>query len=115
MSKKDSRQLQYIMFASYSLKLADSRLIIKNMRLITSLTIIKTGKHIGFYKTSEWQIVKSTESISASSKEIISYISKHKKTEFESLKIKLQEELRLLELSLCLSKDNAKRSSCVLY
>ena len=94
---KDSRQLQYIMFASYSLKLADPRLIIvmiKNMRLIINLTIIKKGKHIGFYKTSERQILKSTESSSAYSNEIISYISKHKKTEYESLKIKLQEELR---------------------
>lgn len=64
------------------------------MRLITSLAIIKTGKHIGFYKTSERQIVKSTESSSAYSNEVITYISKHKKTEYESLKIKLQEELR---------------------
>ena len=94
---KDSRQLQYIMFASYALKLADSNLIlvmIKHMELITSLTIIKTGKHIGFHRTKERQILKSTESSSPYQREIINYITKFKKTEFEAIKIKLLEGLR---------------------
>ncbi|GAA0762845.1 hypothetical protein [Psychroflexus lacisalsi] len=93
---KDSRQLQYIMLASYALKLADPSLIlvmIKNIELMTSLTIIKTGKHIGFYKTTERQILK-TRSSSPYQREIINYITKFKKTEFEDIKNKLLEGLR---------------------
>jgi len=80
---KDRRQLKYIMFASYALKLAEPRLIyilMVHIRLITSLAFIKTGKHIGFYKTIEKHVIESTKNISAFQNEIISYISKNRKT-----------------------------------
>jgi hypothetical protein len=94
---KDSRQLQYIMFASYTLKLAEPRLIyilMDHIRLFTSLTCIKTGKHIGFYKTIEKQVIESTQNSSAFQNEIISYISKNRKTEFKTIENKLLEMRR---------------------
>jgi hypothetical protein len=94
---KDSRQLQYILFASYALKLAEPSLIYvttNHIRLFTSLTCIKTGKHIGFYKTIEKQVIESTQNSSAFQNEIISYISKNRKTEFKAIKIKLLEMRR---------------------
>jgi hypothetical protein len=96
-ARKDSRQLQYIMFDSYSLKLAEPRLIyilMDHIRLFTSLTCIKTGKHIGFYKTIEKQVIESTQNSSAFQNEIISYISKNKKTEFKAIENKLSEMRR---------------------
>jgi hypothetical protein len=96
-ARKDSRQLQYILFASYTLKLAEPRLIyvlMDHIRLFTSLTCIKTGKHIGFYKTIEKQVLESTQNSSAFQNEIISYISKNKKTEFKAIENKLLEMRR---------------------
>jgi hypothetical protein len=96
-ARKDSRQLQYIMFASYTLKLAEPRLIyvlMDQIRLFTSLTCIKTGKHIGFYKTIEKQVIESTQNSSAFQNEIISYISKNRKTEFKAIENKLLEMRR---------------------
>jgi hypothetical protein len=96
-ASKDSRQLQYIMFASYTLKLAEPSLIYvltNHIRLFTSLTCIKTGKHIGFYKTIEKQVIVSTQNSSAFQNEIISYISKNRKTEFKAIENKLLEMRR---------------------
>ena len=96
-ARKDSRQLQYIMFASYTLKLAEPNLIkvlTNHIRLFTSLTCIKTGKHIGFYKTIEKQVIESTQSSSAFQNEIIGYISKNGKTEFKAIENKLLEMRR---------------------
>jgi hypothetical protein len=96
-ARKDSRQLQYIMFASYTLKLAEPRLIyvlMDHIRLLTSLTCIKTGKHIGFYKTIEKQVIESTQNSSAFQNEIINYISKNRKTEFGAIENKLLEMRR---------------------
>jgi hypothetical protein len=96
-ARKDSRQLQYILFASYSLKLAEPGLIyilMDHIRLFTSLTCIKTGKHIGFYKTIEKQVIESTQNSSAFQNEIISYISKNRKTEFKAIENKLLEMRR---------------------
>ena len=96
-ARKDSRQLQYIMFASYTLKLAEPRLIyvlMDHIRLITSLTSIKTGKHIGFYKTIAKQVVESTQNSSAFQNEIISYISKNRKIEFKAIENKILEMRR---------------------
>ena len=96
-ARKDSRQLQYIMFASYILKLAEPRLIymlMVHIRLFTSLTCIKTGKHIGFYKTIEKQVIESTQNSSAFQNEIINYISKNRKTEFKAIENKLLEMRR---------------------
>jgi hypothetical protein len=96
-ARKDSRQLQYIMFASYALKLAEPNLIkvlMDHIRLFTSLTCIKTGKHIGFYKTIEKQVLESTQNSSAFQNEIINYISKNKKTEFKAIENKLLEMRR---------------------
>jgi hypothetical protein len=95
--RKDSRQLQYIMFASYTLKLAEPSpiyVLMDHIRLFTSLTCIKTGKHIGFYKTIEKQVIESTQNSSAFQNEIISYISKNRKTEFKAIEIKLLEMRR---------------------
>ena len=96
-ARKDSRQLQYIMFASYTLKLAEPSLIYvltNHIRLFTSLTCIKTGKHIGFYKTIEKQVLESTQNSSAFQNEIINYISKNRKTEFKAIEKKLLEMRR---------------------
>jgi hypothetical protein len=96
-ARKGSRQLQYIMFASYILKLAEPRLIyilMVHIRLFTSLTCIKTGKHIGFYKTIEKQVIESTQNSSAFQNEIINYISKNRKTEFKAIENKLLEMRR---------------------
>jgi len=96
-ARKDSRQLQYILFASYTLKLAEPRLIyvlMDHIRLFTSLTCLKTGKHIGFYKTIEKQVIESTQSSSAFQNEIIGYISKNGKTEFKAIENKLLEMRR---------------------
>jgi len=96
-ARKDSRQLQYIMFASYALKLAEPHLIyvlMDHIRLFTSLTCIKTGKHIGFYKTIEKQVIESTRNSSAFQNEIINYISKNRKTEFKAIENKLLEMRR---------------------
>jgi hypothetical protein len=96
-ARKDSRQLQYILFASYALKLAEPSLIyilMDHIRLFTSLTCIKTGKHIGFYKTIEKQVIESTQNSSAFQNEIINYISKNKKTEFKAIENKLLEMRR---------------------
>jgi len=96
-ASKDSRQLQYIMFASYTLKLAEPSLIYvltNHIRLFTSLTCIKTGKHIGFYKKIEKQVLESTQNSSAFQNEIISYISKNRKTEFKAIENKLLEMRR---------------------
>jgi hypothetical protein len=96
-ARKDSRQLQYIMFASYTLKLAEPGLIyvlMVHIRLFTSLTCIKTGKHIGFYKTIEKQVIESTQNSSAFQNEIINYISKNRKTEFKAIENKLLEMRR---------------------
>ncbi|WP_051007936.1 hypothetical protein [Psychroflexus torquis] len=60
-----------------------------HIRLITSLTCIKTGKHAGFYKTVEKQVIESTQNSSAFQNEIIDYISKSRKTEFKAIEIKL--------------------------
>jgi hypothetical protein len=71
------------MFASYALKLDEPRLIyilMVHIRLITSLAFIKTGKHIGFYKTIEKHVIESTKNSSAFQNENISYISKNRKT-----------------------------------
>jgi hypothetical protein len=95
--RKDSRQLQYILFTSYTLKLAELRLtyiLMDHIRLFTSLTCIKTGKHIGFYKTIEKQVIESTQNSSAFQNEIISYISKNRKTEFKVIENKLLEMRR---------------------
>jgi hypothetical protein len=95
--RKDSRQLQYIMFTSYALKLAEPRLIyvmMDHIRLVTSLTCIKTGKHIGFYKTIEKQVIESTRNSSAFQNEIINYISKNRKKEFKAIENKLLEMRR---------------------
>jgi hypothetical protein len=96
-ASKDSRQLQYIMFASYTLKLAEPSLIYvltNHIRLFTSLTCIKTGKHIGFYKTIEKQVIVSTQNSSAFQNEFISYISNNRKTEFKAIEDKLLEMRR---------------------
>jgi hypothetical protein len=96
-ARKDSRQLQYILFASYALKLAEPSLIyvmMDHIRLVTSLTCIKTGKHIGFYKTIEKQVLESTQNSSAFQNEIINYISKNRKTEFKAIENKLLEMRR---------------------
>jgi hypothetical protein len=85
------------MFASYTLKLAEPRLIymlMVHIRLFTSLTCIKTGKHIGFYKTIEKQVIESTQNSSAFQNEIINYISKNRKTEFKAIENKLLEMRR---------------------
>jgi len=94
---KDCKQLQYIMFASYTLKLAEPRLIyvlMDHIRLFISLTCIKTGKHIGFYKTIEKQVIESTKNSSAFQNEIIIYISKNRKTKFKAIENKLLEMRR---------------------
>jgi hypothetical protein len=85
------------MFASYALKLAEPHLIyvlIDHIRLFTRLTCIKTGKHIGFYKTIEKQVIESTQNSSAFQNEIINYISKNRKTEFKAIENKLLEMRR---------------------
>lgn len=90
----DSRQLQYVLFSSYALKLGTAQLIsvmIDHIRLITCLTIIKTGKHIGFYKTIEKQIIDFTQSSSAYQNEIINYITKEDKKNFKHINRKLLE------------------------
>lgn len=87
-----SRKHQYIMFASYALKLDDSQLIHslkEHIRLITSLTCIKTGKHIGFYKSIEDQVLKSTHPKSSYQNYIISYINRNHLSDFKNLKSKL--------------------------
>jgi hypothetical protein len=65
-----------------------------HIRLFTSLNCIKTGKHIGFYKTIEKQVIESTQNSSAFQNEIINYISKNNKTEFKAIEIKLLEMRR---------------------
>jgi hypothetical protein len=62
-----------------------------HIRLFTSLTCIKTGKHIGFYKTIEKQVLESTQNSGAFQNEIINYISKNKKTKFKAIENKLLE------------------------
>ena len=94
---KDSRQLQYIMFASFILKLGEAfkiGIIMTNIRLITCLTSIKTGKHIGFFKNPERQIIEFTRNSSAHQNEVINYITKENKKEFENVKLKLLEMRR---------------------
>jgi len=96
-ARKDSRQLQYILFDSYTLKLAEPHLIyilMDHIRLFTSLTCLKTGKHIGFYKTIKKQVIESTQNSSAFQNEIINYISKNRKTEFKAIENKLLEMRR---------------------
>lgn len=44
----------------YLLKTSLIKVLIKYLDLIISLTCIKTGNHIGFYKSIEIQIIKST-------------------------------------------------------
>lgn len=93
-SLTDSRYLQYVMFASYALKLGNAPIIsvlINHMRLITCLTIVKTSRHIGFYKTIEKQIIDLTFNSSAYQNEIINYITKENKKDFEKIKLKLLE------------------------
>ena len=96
----------------YALKLADPSLIlvmIKHMDLISSLSIIKTGKHIGFHKTMERQILNLTESSSAYQNEIIKYITSQKKTAFEDDKfdrIATDEYLKLANKTKEKFKDN---------
>jgi hypothetical protein len=117
---KDSRQLQYIMFASFILKLGEAfkiGIIMTNIRLITCLTSIKTGKHIGFFKNPERQIIEFTRNSSAHQNEVINYITKENKKEFENVKLKLLEmrrnvseviedlELRTILDELILKKD----------
>jgi hypothetical protein len=96
-ARKDSRQLQYIMFASFTLKLGEAfkiAIMMSNIRLITCLTTIKTGKHIGFFKNAERQIIEFTRNSSAHQNEVINYITKENKKEFENVKLKLLEMRR---------------------
>ncbi|MFD0930974.1 hypothetical protein ACFQ0R_00025 [Psychroflexus salinarum] len=91
----DPRQLKYIMFASYVLKLDDKNLVYslsRHIELITSLTSVKTGKQIGFYKTVKDQILRTSLAKSAYQNEIISYIRKHRKTEYKDIEKRLLEE-----------------------
>ena len=71
-----------------------SRQVNKHIELITSLSIIKTGKHIGFHRNLERQIFKSIKSNSAYQNEIIKYITTQNKIVFEGLKNKIQDNLR---------------------
>jgi len=96
-ARKDSRQLQYIMFASFTLKLGEAfkiAIMISNIRLITCLTTIKTGKHIGFFKNAERQIIEFTRNSSAHQNEVINYITKENKKEFENVKLEFLEMRR---------------------
>jgi hypothetical protein len=108
------------MFASFTLKLGEAfkiAIMMSNIRLITCLTIIKTGKHIGFFKNAERQIIEFTRNSSAHQNEVINYITKENKKEFENVKLKLVEmrrnvseviedlELRTILDELILKKD----------
>lgn len=91
----EPKKLQYILFASYTLKLKRYGLIRaleKDIDLITSLTCIKTEKHIGFYKSIEDQILITSDGKSHYQNTIIDFITKNKKVNFEGLKNRLLKE-----------------------
>jgi hypothetical protein len=91
----DPRKLQYVLFASYALRLKHYSLIKaleKDINLITNLTCIKTEKHIGFNKSIEDQVLKTSDGKSHHQNTIIDFITKHKKVNFEDLKNRLLEK-----------------------
>jgi hypothetical protein len=92
----DPRHLKHLLFASYALKLNNLKLIYalrNHMDLITCLACLKNDINIGNYKTLDL-LIKATIRWSDYQNEIIDYIKKTRKTQYDYLAKKLTEERR---------------------